>query len=452
MILICDDEKNIRRTLAMVLQGEGYQVQPAGSAEEALLRLSEGCFECVLLDVQLPGMNGLEALRRIKETDNSVEVIMVSGHATLQDAVEATRLGAFDFIEKPIDRQRLLITVANSLERQALRVRVRNLAERESPLGIIGDSPAIRHLLGEIEKVAATKARVLITGESGSGKELVARAIHNLGARSDGPFVKVNCAAIPGELIESELFGHEKGAFTGASRARKGQFELANGGTILLDEIGDMSLAAQAKVLRILQTGELTRVGSELPSPPVDVRTIAATNKDLPSEIKDGTFREDLYFRLNVVPLVAPPLRDHAEDIPLLVGAFLGFFAAEHGLAKKRLTPEALDLLRQYRWPGNVRELRNIVERLIIMGHDPIEVGDLPTEILPERASFAMPLAVSPGSRTLKQFREHSERGYIEATLRANDGNVSKTAERLGVERTNLHKKIKQYGIERDDS
>lgn len=450
MILICDDEKNIRRTLAMVLRGEGHDVQASASAEEALVRLAEACCDVVLLDMQLPGMNGLEALRRIKEADSDVEVIMVSGHASVQDAVEATRLGAFDFIEKPIDRQRLLITVDNAFERHALRERVKALTERDSTTRIIGDSVAMHHLLNEVEKVAKTKARVLITGESGSGKELIARAIHDLSPRASRPFIKVNCAAIPADLIESELFGHEKGAYTGALKARRGQFELAHTGTLLLDEIGDMSLSAQAKVLRVLQTGELTKVGGETPTQ-VDVRVVAATNKDLIKETEEGRFREDLYFRLNVVPLVAIPLREHSKDIPLLVESFLNFFSEEHDLPRKSITPEALELLQGYRWPGNVRELRNIVERLLIMGHDPIEVGDLPAELLPARETIAGPTSLPPGLHTLKAFREISERGYIKSTLRANDWNVSRTAERLGVERTNLHKKIKQYAIARDD-
>ena len=328
MILICDDEKNIRRTLVMVLEGEGYSTQVAASAEEALVLLNDIVFDVVLMDVKLPGMDGIDALRHIKASDSSAEVIMISGHASLSDAVEATRLGAFDFLEKPIGRERVLITVRNALERSALKARVRDLSERDDPLGIVGDSAAMRSMYSEIEKVARTKARVLVTGESGSGKELVARAVHNLSPRRDGPFIKVNCAAIPADLIESELFGHEKGAFTGAAKSRRGQFELANKGTILLDEIGDMSASAQAKVLRVIQHGEITRVGGEMPAR-VDVRIVAATNKDLPAEIEAGRFREDLYFRLNVVPVKVPPLRERSDDIPLLLEAFLGHFVVE---------------------------------------------------------------------------------------------------------------------------
>jgi two-component system, NtrC family, nitrogen regulation response regulator NtrX len=449
MILICDDEKNIRRTLAMVLESEGYVVRVATTASEALVLLTEGTFEVVVLDVLLPDQNGLETLRQIKEGDSGIEVIMISGHASLQDAVEATRLGAFDFLEKPIDRDRLLITLRNALERNELKGRVKVLTQRDDPVGILGDSPPMRHLLAEIEKVAATKARILITGESGTGKELVARAVHRLSPRATRPFVKVNCAAIPHDLIESELFGHQKGAFTGALRARKGQFEIAHTGTLLLDEVGDMSLRAQAKVLRVIQTGELTRVGGEVPSL-VDVRVIAATNKDLRAEIDRGRFREDLFFRLNVVPLETPPLREHAEDVAIMVEAFLDYFAKEHNLPRKQVTPEVLARLQAYRWPGNVRELKNLVERLLIMGHDPIELSDLPDYVHPVRPTLSVPLGVTPGSTSLKDFRELAERAYIEASLKSNDWNVSRTAEHLGVERTNLHKKIKQYGLERE--
>jgi two-component system, NtrC family, nitrogen regulation response regulator NtrX len=376
---------------------------------------------------------------------------MISGHATLQDAVEATRLGAFDFLEKPLDRERLLITLRNCLERRELKQRVQNLlSSREDPIGIIGDSTVMKELLRDIEKVARTKARILITGESGSGKEMVARAVHYLSPRASNPFVKVNCAAIPAELIESELFGHEKGAFTGAVKSRKGRFEMADNGTLLLDEIGDMALPTQSKVLRVLQTGEITPVGGENVRK-TDVRVLAATNKDLKEEIAAGRFREDLYFRLNVVPLRAPPLREHADDIPLMIQTFLAHFATEHGIPPKDLTPEAADYLRAYRWPGNVRELKNVIERLLIMGHDPIEIGDLPEYLVPQRPLSQLGPGVPPGSVGLREFKDLMEKSYIEMTLRANDWNVSRTAEQLGVERTNLHKKIKQFGLERED-
>ncbi|MBN1946262.1 MAG: sigma-54-dependent Fis family transcriptional regulator [Bradymonadales bacterium] len=452
MILICDDEKNIRRTLRMVLEGEGYPVQLATNAEEALALCTQGHVDLLLLDVMLPGMSGLDLLRRLKEIDSGLEVIMISGHATLQDAMEATRLGAYDFLEKPIDRERLLITLRNCLERKELRTRVKDLlADREDSIGIIGDSPVMKQLLTDVDKVAPTKARILITGESGSGKELVARAIHRLSPRSEGPFIKVNCAAIPADLIESELFGHEKGAFTGAIRSRRGRFQLADKGTILLDEIADMSPSTQAKVLRVLQTAEITPVGSER-SERVDVRVIASTNKELKEEIAIGRFREDLYFRLAVVPLRVPPLREHPEDIPLMVTTFLDLFAQEHDLAPKEISPEVLESLTCYRWPGNVRELKNVIERLLIMGHNPIQVSDLPDYIVPDLPLRKQGLLLPPGSLPLRTFKEQAEKTYIEATLRANDWNVSRTADQLGVERTNLHKKLKQLGIEREPS
>lgn len=449
MLLICDDEKNIRRSLAMVLEGESYSVCVAANGGEALRLVEDNECDAVLLDVQLPDLNGLEVLRQIKASPDSPEVIMISGHANLSDAVQATRLGAFDFLEKPINRDRLLITVRNALERGSLKKRVRDLVGCDGKIPLIGDSPAMISLAQQIDKVGATKARVLITGESGTGKELVAWAIHQVSPRAGFPFVKVNCAAIPAELIESELFGHEKGSFTGALRARKGRFEAAHRGTLLLDEVGDMSPSAQAKVLRVLQTSEVTRVGNDNPIQ-VDVRVIAATNKNLKEEINKGRFREDLYFRLNVVPIHTPELRKHPEDIPLMIEAFLENLAEDHGLRNKSITEEALCCLQEYDWPGNVRELRNVVERLLIMAHDPIGVVDLPDCVCSASPTPVAKMGVLPGSRQLREFREMAEREYIEATLLANDWNVSRTAEQLGVERTNLHKKIKHFGIERD--
>jgi two-component system nitrogen regulation response regulator NtrX len=449
MILIIDDEKNIRRTLSMVLEGEDYVCDTAGSGEEGLTLLRQGCgAEVIFLDVQLPGLNGLEALRAIKELDATLEVIMISGHASLTDAVEATRLGAFDFLEKPLDRDRVLITLRNALSRRALQLRVQEIAAGDDANEMLGDAAVMRSLRREIEKVAPTKGRVLITGESGAGKELVARAVHRLSPRAEKPFVKVNCAAIPSELIESELFGHEKGSFSGAFQKRRGKFELAHGGTLFLDEIGDMDLSAQAKVLRTLQTGEVTRVGSEQPFT-VDVRVLAATNKDLEEAIREGTFREDLYFRLNVVPLRAPPLRERPDDIPLLTERFVREFCDENGMRRKALTADALDALRGWRWPGNVRELKNLCERLVIMGGDPITVTDLPEHISPHRWEQGVGAGVEPGSLNLRDFKELAERQYVEATLRAFGWNVTRAADALGIERTNLHKKMKALGIER---
>ncbi|MDX9719852.1 MAG: sigma-54 dependent transcriptional regulator [Myxococcota bacterium] len=449
-ILIVDDEKNIRRTLSMVLQGEGFDVRQAESAEEGLKLLTAWPFDVLFLDVQLPGMNGLELLRQMKQSDASVDVIMMSGHASLSDAVEATRLGAYDFLEKPIDRERLLVTLRNALDRRRLALRVAQLQEGGGNSEMIGSSPAIERLRQEIKQVAPTKARVLITGESGVGKELVASAIHFWSDRSEKPFVKVNCAAIPAELIESELFGHERGSFSGASSRKRGQFELANGGTIFLDEIGDMSFSAQAKVLRVLQNGEVCRVGSEQVIN-VDVRVISATNKNLKEAVEKGQFRDDLYFRLNVVPLWVPPLRERLDDVPLLVNAFLAQVAKEYGMKKKGIIDDALRALSGYHYPGNIRELRNTCERLAIMGSDPIRLSDLPEDMLP--APSALPEqtnSIAPGTMKLHEFRQVTERSYIEATLKSFGWNVSKTAEALDVERTNLHKKIKKYGLDRE--
>ncbi len=449
MILIIDDEKNIRRTLTMVVEGEDYDCETAASGEEGLQMLRRlTAVEVIFLDVQLPGMQGLDVLRAIKEYDNSLEVIMISGHASLTDAVEATRLGAFDFLEKPLDRDRVLITMRNALSRRTLQMRVQEIAEGSDAHEMLGDAPAMQSLMREIEKVAPSKGRVLITGESGSGKELVARAIHRMSARAEKAFIKVNCAAIPSELIDSELFGHEKGSFSGAFQKRRGKFELAHGGTIFLDEVGDMDIAAQAKVLRTLQTGEVYRVGSEQPFH-VDVRVLAATNKDLEEAIGEGAFREDLYFRLNVVPLCSPPLRDRPDDIPLLTEAFIREFCDENGMRRKPISQEALKAMQSYRWPGNVRELKNLCERLVIMGGDPISIGDIPEHISPQRNDMGATPGVVPGSLALRDFKEQAERQYVEATLRSFGWNVTRAADALGIERTNLHKKMKSLGIER---
>jgi two-component system nitrogen regulation response regulator NtrX len=470
-VLVVDDEKNIRRTLNLVLEGEGYEVEQAQSGEDALKMFEAHRFDAVMLDVQMPGINGLETLRKIKEAEHDVEVVMMSGHATLADAVEATQLGAFDFLEKPLDRDRVLITLRNCMARRQLTIRVQALSgQKGDPFDMIGQSPGMQHLVREIEKVAPTRGRVLITGESGVGKELVARAIHRMSERRDKTFVRVNCAAIPHDLIESELFGHERGSFSGASQRKRGQFEIADGGTILLDEIGDMSLDAQAKVLRVLENKEMHRVGSERPMT-VDVRVLAATNKNLEDEVKAGRFRQDLFFRLNVVPIHVPPLRERGEDVPLLVGAFLAEFCHEYGIRPvKQVAADAMAALQAYAWPGNIRELKNLCERLVIMGSQTIHLNDLPESIAPRSAalgagvpqsgasfgssvvagSIRAALNIPTGSMSLKAFRHEVERAYITSTLKAHNWNVSKTAEVLGVERTNLHKKIKKYGIDRE--
>jgi DNA-binding NtrC family response regulator len=449
-ILVVDDEKNIRRALRMVLEGEGHDVREAESGEEALRAAAESPPDLVVLDVRLPGIDGIAALEKLREKLGAdVPVIMISGHATISEAVKATKLGAFDFLEKPIDRERVVVTVRNAIESRALRSRVSELEARlDASSEMLGQSPPMLRLFREIEKVAPTKGRVLITGESGTGKELIARAIHRLSPRARGPFVKVNCAAIPSELIESELFGHEKGSFTGAVGRKRGQFEIADGGTILLDEIGDMSLSAQAKVLRVLQAGEVVRVGSEQPIH-VDVRVIAATNKDLEKAVKDGKFREDLYFRLNVVPLHAPPLRDRPGDIPLLVESFVQRFCREHGFKKKEVTPAAMARLESYPWPGNVRELKNIIERMVIMSDEVIDAGDLPEDLFRTRIQAGLAPPATP--RTLREFKDEMERRFILEKLRENQWNISRTAEVLGIERTNLHKKIRHYGLTRGE-
>ena len=460
-ILVVDDEKNIRRTLRMVLEGEGFEVRDADSAEAGLKALDDDV-DLVILDVRLPKMSGLEALEQIRKAPETrkLPVLMVSGHASVAEAVSAVQMGATDFFEKPLDRDRVLVSVRNALQTwQLLREVERLRASAEQRYEMIGESAVMRRLFAQIEKVAPTNGRVLITGESGTGKELIARAVHRLSQRKEGEFIKVNCAAIPAELIESELFGYERGAFTGAQARRKGMFELADGGTLFLDEIGDMSANAQAKVLRALQSGEIIRVGSEK-SIAVDVRVLAATNKDLEEEVKEGRFREDLYFRLNVVPLVSPPLRDRSADVPLMAEAFLRSFCEDNGLREKPIDPEVLDALSQRAWPGNVRELKNVVERMAILSGDRITLDDLPDEgklglAAAERASSIsadLPPTLDPeGQRmTLREYREHAERQYILATLEETGWNISRAAVKLGVERTNLHKKMRTYGIRRE--
>ncbi len=456
-ILIVDDEKNIRRTLSLVLTGEDYEVTTFGTAEEGLKYLESDGADLAILDVKLPGMSGIDMLKKVRGGSSDIRdipIIMISGHASLSEAVDAVKLGATDFFEKPLDRNGILIRVQNSLKQFRLAREVTELrAAAEQGYEIIGESPAIKKLFTEIRKVAPTKSRVLITGESGTGKELIARAIHNMSPRVSGPFIKVNCAAIPAELIESELFGYERGAFTGASGRKAGQFELADGGTLFLDEIGDMSLNAQAKVLRVLQFGEMTRVGGEK-TVTVDVRVLAATNRNLEEAVKNGMFREDLFFRLNVVPVRAAPLRDRLSDVPLLLGEFVRAFCRENGYREKPIDEEVLKALSAYAWPGNVRELKNLAERLLIMSGERITLGDLPDQIAATKASPAVisPLGVGAQRLPLREFRELVERQYISETLNENDWNISRTAQILGIERTNLHKKLKVLGLSRDDA
>jgi DNA-binding NtrC family response regulator len=465
-ILIVDDEKNIRRTLRMVLESEGHLVHEAGSIAEAETVLGREAVDLILLDVKLGDDNGIDLLRKLKARgddmgrDADVPVVMISGHATIEDAVASTRLGAFDFMEKPLDRNRVLVTARNALERRRMWREVNQLRRAvDARWELLGSTPVMNDLRRQIAKVAPTRSRVLITGQSGTGKELIARAIHRNSAVASGPFVKVNCAAIPAELIESELFGHERGAFTGAVAKKRGLFEVADGGTIFLDEIGDMGPSAQAKVLRVLQTGEFTRVGGEK-SLRTDCRVVAATNRDLEQMVQAGEFREDLFFRLNVVPIRSPDLAERLDDVPLLVESFVRECCDENGFAYKPIDEVVFDRLKAYDWPGNVRELRNVVERLVIMSDDVIRERDLPPYLggprPPSSSRQTGPqTAIDLGryaNKTLREFREEVESEFIRIKLAEYEWNISRTAQALGIERTNLHKKLRALGIHRGQS
>jgi two-component system, NtrC family, nitrogen regulation response regulator NtrX len=451
-ILVVDDEEGIRRILRQVLEYDGHDVRVASGGGEAIELYADVRPDLVFMDVKMARMDGLEALDRIREHDPTACVVMISGHGTIETAVEATRRGAYDFLEKPLDTDRLMLTIRNALQQRGLvEENARLRGEVESRHEIVGRSFAIRSLLDRIEKVAPTDARVLITGENGTGKELVARALHRLSNRADAPFVEVNCAAIPSELIESELFGHMKGSFTGAHADRAGKFEQANGGTLFLDEIGDMSLAAQAKVLRALQEGIITRVGGEKPIR-VDVRVVAATNKALDDEIAGGRFREDLYHRLNVVPIQVPPLRERREDVPMLVRHFAMKAVEEQRLPSREFSAGALDLLSRLEWSGNVRELRNTVERLLILGRGS-DITDSDVQRLVGGALVADSLSAEMlGAPTFAEFKDRAERAYILAKLRDHDWNVSETARTIEMPRSNLYKKIEKYRLVREDA
>ncbi len=447
-ILVIDDEKSILKTIEGILIDEGFEVHCELSAGSALNKIDEMMPDLVILDIWMPDMNGIDALVKIKQEYPYIQVIMMSGHADIETAVKATKLGAYGFIEKPLTIEELLLTVSNALNFYQLEEEIGILRERDkNRYHITGNSPAIKSLRENLEKAAPTNASILIMGENGTGKELVAHSIHRLSTRSHKPMIEVNCAAIPEELIESELFGHEKGAFTGAGAKKKGKFDIAHEGTLFLDEIGDMSLKAQSKTLRILQEQKFERVGGAR-TIHVNVRIISATNKNLMHEIEEGNFREDLYYRLNVVPIFVPPLRERAEDIPELISIFMNRTYLITGQNRKQFSDEAVELLKQYSWPGNVRELRNLVENLVIMSSDDvIKIDNIPAPynqsplIKDECASF---LDVD----SYKDARVIFEKAFISAKLKKFKGNISQTAEAIGVERSNLHKKIKAYGLE----
>ncbi len=507
-ILIIDDEAGIRDTLAMIFEYEQHKVTTAESGFEGLkiAQEPEAVIDCILLDVKMPGMDGIETLEKLKEVRPEVPVIMISGHGTIETAVEATKRGAFDFLEKPPDRQRLLLLVRNATEKKQLVSENRVMRERlKGKERMLGTSLAMRNIRAVIEKVAPTEARVLITGENGTGKELVARAIHRASKRDDKPFVEVNCAAIPKDLIESELFGHEKGSFTGAMNQRIGKFEQADLGTLFLDEVGDMSLEAQAKMLRVIEEGRLERVGSSTGRPiPVNVRILAATNKNLPEEIRHGRFREDLYHRLNVIPIYVAPLRERREDIPLLLRAFGEEFAGEMNRKPVRFDEAAMQLLTRLPFSGNIRELRNVVERIVILvPGDVVHLDDVerlglafsmterqseslastpesqPTRSAtensddlsrsviitpadrkrmesPERDRFSLitgdehPLDTAMQAPTFQDFKERAEKAYIEEKLREHGYNISRTADALDIQRSHLYTKMRKFGLTKD--
>jgi two-component system nitrogen regulation response regulator NtrX len=446
-ILVVDDEASILQSLEGILTDEGFEVMLAGSGLSALQKV-EALPDLILLDIWMPDMDGIETLIKLKEIHPRIQVIMMSGHATIETAVKATRLGAYDFIEKPLSLEKVLLSVQNALDHYRLEEEISLLKEKEKKkYRITGESEAVRQLKEQIRIVAPTNAWVLISGENGTGKELVAHTIHRLSKRSQKPFVEVNCAAIPEELIESELFGHEKGAFTGASSTKKGKFDQAHEGSLFLDEIGDMSMKAQSKTLRILQEQKFERVGGAR-TIQVDVRVIAATNKDLETEIERGTFRDDLYFRLNVIPIRVPPLRERAEDIPSLVKEFVMEFSLQMNMEPKEFNSESVHLLQRYYWPGNVRELRNLVERLVIMTHGPVvQAKDIPPPFN-QQARMDEEFASVFMASSYKEAKGIFEKAFITRKLREFHGNISQTADAIGIERSNLHKKIKAYGLE----
>ena len=448
-ILIIDDEKEICESIKMILEYEGYAVNYSTSALTGLKLIEENHISCLLLDIQMPEMSGFEVLKKVKEFSPSLSVIIISAHGSVENAIKATRLGAFDFIEKPIDRDKLLISVRNAVEQVKLiteNIEIKKVFEGSGE--ILGQSKAIKSILELIDKVAPLDTRVLITGENGTGKELVARAIHKRSLRKDKPFIEVNCAAIPNELIESELFGHEKGSFTGAVSQRIGKFELANKGTIFLDEVGDMSPQAQAKVLRAIEDGKIERVGGGKKID-VDVRIISATNKELTEEIEREKFREDLYHRLNVIPINVPPLRERKDDIPILAEAFAKEIITRHKKPPVKFLDDSIKLLQEMTWSGNVRELKNIIERIIIIiDKREISRSDIEFLLKPGQATID---DIIDESNSFQEFKEKAERAFILKQLNENGWNISKTAELLDIQRSHLYNKMKKYGIEKGE-
>ena len=444
-VLIVDDEKAIRESIRMILEYEKFDVLLAEDGPSALATLDKSTVDLVLLDIKMPGMDGLRILQMIKESQPDLPVVMISGHGTIETAVSATRQGAYEFLQKPLDREKLLIIVRNAVEKKRLVSENKRLRQQSAGRGtILGESPRIKEVLALIERIAPTDARVLISGENGSGKELVARAIHRASKRSGKPLIEVNCAAIPNELIESELFGHEKGSFTGATTQRVGKFEQADGGTIFLDEVGDMSLNAQAKVLRVVEDGRIERVGGNRQIE-VDVRIIAATNKNPLEEIKKGNFREDLYHRLNVIPIVVPPLRERRGDIPLLVAAFVEDICNRYGLPQKTFSEAALKTLKTMEWSGNVRELRNVVERSVIIATgDVVNLDEIAQTTGKEKKEYDD--LINAGG-TFEDFRDRMEAVYLRKQLEDNHWHVTKTAEALGIQRSQLYSKMKKLGL-----
>ena len=446
-ILIIDDEREICESIKMILEYEDYNVDYSTDSISGLDKLRYGSFDALFLDIQMPGKTGFEVLEWLKEEGIDINVIMISAFSSLENAVKATKLGAFDFIEKPIDREKLLIAVRNAVKQTTL-VKENKLLKDEIKKDnlILGESSAIKNILGTIERVAKTEARVLVTGENGTGKELVARSIHLNSPRAEYPIIEVNCAAIPNELIESELFGHEKGSFTGASQQRIGKFEQANGGTLFLDEIGDMSLQAQAKVLRAIEDSKIERVGGNKKID-VDVRIIAATNKDLEKEIEEGNFREDLYHRVNVIPITVPALRERREDIPILVKHFVKIYEVKNGLPPKDFSASALKLIQNQQFTGNVRELKNLIERILIL----VPEDKVTDSNLSPLLSSSKPISNNflNTEDSFQEFKEKAEKAFIEKQLELNNWNISKTAEVLDIQRSHLYGKMKKYGIEK---